>query len=166
MRIDLASIPVESGTGYPEPFRARVAGRSRQRVGEAAGLKNFGVNLTTLEPGSQSALRHWHSAQDEFVYVVQGELVLITDEGEQVLASGDMAGFAAGEANGHHLVNRSAAPAIYLEVGDSPLERLRHRTRPDHVMYPDEDLVFRLTANEQRQFEHRDGRAYPSVLAD
>lgn len=158
MRIDLTSIPVESSTGYPGPFRARVAGRSRQRVGEAAGLENFGVNLTTLEPGSQSALRHWHSAQDEFVYVVQGELVLITDEGEQVLAPGDMAGFAAGKANGHHLVNRSAAPATYLEVGD--------RTCPDHVVYPDQDLVFRLTVDGRRQFEHRDGRAYPSAPAD
>ncbi len=152
MRIDLASIPVESGTGYPEQFRARVAGRSRQRIGDAAGLKNFGVNLTTLAPGSQSALRHWHSAQDEFVYIVQGELVLITNEGEQALASGDMAGFAAGKANGHHLVNRSAAPAMYLEVGD--------RTSPEQVMYPDQDLVFRLTADGQRRFERRDGTVY------
>ncbi len=152
MRIDLASIPVESSTSYPEQFRARVAGRSRQRVGEAAGLKNFGVNLTTLAPGSQSALRHWHSAQDEFIYIVQGELVLITDEGEQVLASGDMAGFAAGKANGHHLVNRSAAPATYLEVGD--------RTSPEQVTYPDQDLAFRLTADGQRRFEHRDGTVY------
>ncbi len=152
MRIDLLSIPIENGTSYPALFRDRVAGRSRQRVGKAAGLKNFGVNLTTLEPGSQSALRHWHSAQDEFIYVVKGELVLITDEGEQVLKPGDMAGFAAGKANGHHLVNRSAAPAVYLEVGD--------RTQPDQATYPDEDLVFTLTAEGERRFEHKDGGAY------
>lgn len=152
MQIDLSSIPIENGTSYPAPFRDRVAGRSRQRVGRAAGLKNFGVNLTTLKPGSQSALRHWHSAQDEFIYVVRGELVLITDEGEQVLKPGDMAGFAAGQANGHHLVNRSAVPAVYLEVGD--------RTQPDQATYPDEDLIFALTAEGERRFEHRDGRAY------
>ena len=152
MQIDLASVPAENGTSYPAPFRPLVAGRSRQRVGKAAGLKNFGVNLTTLEPGSQSALRHWHSAQDEFIYVVKGELVLITDEGEQVLQPGDMAGFAAGKANGHHLVNRSAVPAVYLEVGD--------RTQPDQATYPDEDLVFKLAAEGKRRFEHRDGGAY------
>ncbi len=152
MRIDLSSIPIESGTSYPAPFSASVAGRARQRVGKAAGLKNFGVNLTTLEPGSQSALRHWHSAQDEFIYVVEGELALITDEGEQVLKPGDMAGFAMGQANGHHLVNRSAMSAVYLEVGD--------RTQPDQAIYPDEDLIFKLTAEGERQFVHRDGRAY------
>ncbi|MEN8445885.1 MAG: cupin domain-containing protein, partial [Cyanobacteria bacterium J06555_13] len=127
MKIDLSSVPVEHGTTYPAEFRAAVAGRSRQRVGNAAGLKNFGVNLTTLAPGSQSALRHWHAAQDEFIYVVSGELVLITDDGEQLLYPGDMAGFVAGEANGHHLVNRSDAPAVYLEVGD--------RTTPDRAEY-------------------------------
>ena len=84
MKIDLNAIPVETGTTYPAEFCEAVEGRSRQRVGNAAGLKNFGVNLTTLAPGSQSALRHWHSAQDEFVYMVKGELVLITDEGEQI----------------------------------------------------------------------------------
>jgi uncharacterized cupin superfamily protein len=151
MRIDLSAVPVETGTTYPEPFRAAVAGRSRQRVGNAAGLKNFGVNLTTLAPGSQSALRHWHTAQDEFIYVISGELVLITDEGEQTLAPGDMAGFAAGQANGHHLVNRSAAVATYLEIGD--------RTTPDRAEYPDVDLVA-VPAAVGHRFEHKDGRAY------
>jgi uncharacterized cupin superfamily protein len=151
MRIDLSAVSVETGTTYPEPFRSAVAGRSRQRVGSAAGLKNFGVNLTTLAPGSQSALRHWHSAQDEFIYVISGELVLITDEGEQLLAPGDMAGFAAGQANGHHLVNRSAELATYLEVGD--------RTTPDRAEYPDVDLVA-VPAVEGHRFEHKDGRAY------
>jgi uncharacterized cupin superfamily protein len=151
MRIDLSAVPVESGTTYPEPFRAAVAGRSRQRVGNAAGLKNFGVNLTALAPGAQSALRHWHSAQDEFIYVISGELILITDEGEQTLTPGEMAGFAAGRANGHHLVNRSTEVATYLEVGD--------RTTPDRAEYPDEDLVA-VPAPKGHRFEHKDGRKY------
>ena len=127
-------------------------GRSRQRVGEAAKLKNFGVNLTTLAPGAQSALRHYHSAQDEFVYVTAGELTLITDEGEQILGAGEMAGFAAGVANGHHLVNRTSQPATYLEIGD--------RTTPDRADYPDEDLVCAPTENGSRQFEHKNGKPY------
>ncbi|MEL6490503.1 MAG: cupin domain-containing protein [Cyanobacteria bacterium J06621_3] len=151
MKIDLNAIPVETGTTYPAEFRSAVAGRSRQRVGNAARLQNFGVNLTTLAPGSQSALRHWHSAQDEFVYVVQGELILVTDDGEQVLQPGDMAGFAAGVANGHHLVNRSAAPAMYLEIGD--------RTTPDQAEYPDHDLICTPTPT-GRAFIHKDGSPY------
>ena len=152
MKIDLSQIPIESGTTYPNEFKARVAGRRRQRVGDVAGLKNFGVNLTTLEPGSQSALRHWHSAQDEFVYILQGEVVMVTNEGEQTLRSGDMAGFAAGVKNGHHLINRSDAPVLYLEVGD--------RSAPDQVEYPDDNLFFALTENGQRRFARTDGRAY------
>ncbi len=152
MKIDLSSVPVESGTNYPDEFKATVAGRRRQRVGNAAGLKNFGVNLTTLEPGSQSALRHWHSNQDEFIYILQGEVVMVTDEGEQMLRPGDMAGFAAGVENGHHLINRSDAPAVYLEVGD--------RSAPDRAEYPDDNLFFALTENGQRRFARSDGRAY------
>ena len=152
MRIDLSKIPVETGTNYPSAFRSAVAGRSRQRVGNAAGLKNFGVNLTTLAPGAQSALRHWHSAQDEFVYILQGEAVLVTDAGEQTLGAGEMAGFAAGVENGHHLINRSAAPVAYLEIGD--------RTAPDQAEYPDQDLRCVPTPNGQRQFVHKDGSAY------
>lgn len=152
MKIDLSSVPVETGTNYPEAFRAAVEGRSRQRVGNAAGLKKFGINLTTLQPGAQSALRHWHAAQDEFVYVVAGELILITDEGEQTLQAGEMAGFAAGRANGHHLVNRAETEAVYLEIGD--------RTRPDTAQYPDEDLVHELAANGTGQFCHKNGDRY------
>lgn len=152
MRIELSQVPVEVGTTYPDEFKAAVTGRSRQRVGNAAGLKNFGVNLTTLQPGTQSALRHWHSAQDEFVYVVEGELVLVTNEGEQILQTGDMAGFAAGKANGHHLINRSQAAAVYLEIGD--------RTQPDTAQYPDKDLVHHLSTEGSSQFSHRDGRSY------
>lgn len=152
MKIDLDTVPVQTGTNYPAPFRAAVNGRSRQRVGEAAGLKNFGVNLTTLAPGAQSALRHYHSAQDEFVYVTAGKLTLITNEGEQTLVAGEMAGFAAGVANGHHLVNRTREPATYLEIGD--------RTTPDRGEYPDEDLVCVPTENGSRQFEHKNGEPY------
>lgn len=152
MQIDLSLVPVETGSNYPEAFQSAVVGRSRQRVGKAAGLQNFGVNLTTLAPGSQSALRHWHSAQDEFIYVVAGELVLITDEGEQTLIPGGMAGFVAGRANGHHLVNRSDAIATYLEIGDKSI--------PDRADYPDEDLVCVPTSDGSRRFEHRDGSAY------
>lgn len=151
MRVDLNLVPVETGTTYPAQFSSMVAGRSRQRVGRAIGLKNFGVNLTTLAPGSQSALRHWHEMQDEFVYVVEGELILITDEGEQVLKPGDMAGFAAGVPNGHHLINRSARPATYLEMGD--------RTTPEQAHYPDHDLLCNVSAT-GHQYLHRDGRPY------
>ncbi|MFK8186636.1 MAG: cupin domain-containing protein [Phormidesmis sp.] len=152
MHIDLSKVPVETGTTYPEAFKAAVEGRSRQRVGKAAGLTHFGVNLTTLQPGAQSALRHWHTAQDEFVYVVQGELVLVTNEGEQTLQAGEMAGFAAGKANGHQLVNRSQSVAMYLEIGD--------RTQPDTAQYPDADLIHHLSEKGESQFVHQDGRRY------
>ncbi|MGB3767335.1 MAG: cupin domain-containing protein [Phormidesmis sp.] len=155
MKIDPDAVSVQTGTNYPEPFRSAVEGRSRKKIGEAAGLKNFGVNLTTLEPGAQSALRHWHSAQDEFVYVVQGELTLITNEGEQRLMAGEMAGFAAGVANGHHLVNRSGQIAVYLEVGD--------RATPDRADYPDEDLVCVPTVEGARRFEHKNGQPYSTL---
>ena len=133
--IDPATIEPKSGSNYPDEFKPRVAGRAKQRIGDALGLKNFGVNLTTIKPGSASALRHWHAKQDEFVYVVSGELVLVTDAGEQLLTVGMCAGFPAGTADGHHLVNRSARDAVYLEVGD--------RTPGDSATYPDDDIVAR-----------------------
>ena len=135
---------------YPAEFRALVAGRIRQVLGDPLGLKNLGVNLTTLEPGSWSSIRHWHTRQDEFIFVVKGELTLVSDEGEQVLTSGMAAGFPAGSKNGHHLVNRSSEPATYLEVGD--------RTAGDEAFYPDADLEFRS----RRVFVHRDGTPYAS----
>jgi uncharacterized cupin superfamily protein len=131
-------------TGYPQPFRARVAGRTKAKLGDPFGLTNFGVNITRLEPGASSALRHWHTRQDEFVYMLEGELVLITDAGEQVLTPGMCAGFPAGEANGHHLVNRTDTTAVYLEVGD--------RMDGDEAFYPDEDLRYT-----DGTFLHRDG---------
>ncbi|MEM8808291.1 MAG: cupin domain-containing protein [Cyanobacteria bacterium P01_G01_bin.38] len=151
MIISPDELPERIGTNYPAPFRAAVAGRSRKRLGDAAGFKNFGVNLTTLAPGAQSALRHWHMLQDEFVYIVQGELVLVTDQGEHVMTPGMMAGFPAGEANGHHLINRSKQLAVYLEIGD--------RTPGDRVDYPDVDLMAQWT-EDGWAMTHKDGKPY------
>jgi uncharacterized cupin superfamily protein len=131
-KIDIEHVESESATGYPQPFRAAVAGRWRKRLGNAAGLDQFGVNLTRLKPGSQSSQRHWHEAEDEFIYVLEGELVLLEDDGETVLRSGDAAGFKAGVRNGHCLVNRSLQDAVYLEIGS--------RAQCECVDYPDIDL--------------------------
>ena len=152
MIIDLSTIPISAGTGYPEPFRAAGAGRSRQRLGNAAGLTNFGVNLTTLAPGAQSALRHWHSRQDEFIYVISGELTLVTDTGETLLVPGMMAGFPAGVTDGHHLINQSGAIATYLEIGD--------RTPNDRADYPDDDLLAQPKTEGGYCFTHRSGQPY------
>src|SRR5271169_1527698 len=116
-KIDIAKLPVYDGSDYPEPFRKVVAGRSRKRLGVAAGLDQFGVNLTTLKPGAASALRHWHEKEDERVYLLEGEMVLIEEDGETVLKPGDAAGFKANVRNGHHLVNKSSSDAVYLEIG-------------------------------------------------
>jgi uncharacterized cupin superfamily protein len=127
-----AEVPGRSSTGYPPEFAARVAGRTKQALGDAFGLTNFGVNRTTLAPGSQSALRHRHLVQDEFVYVLTGELVLIADAGETLLSAGMCAGFPHG-GGAHHLINRSASDAVYLEIGD--------RLPGDSAIYPDDDLA-------------------------
>jgi uncharacterized cupin superfamily protein len=132
-KIDIAKLPVDTGTGYPPPHDKVVAGRSRKRLGNAAGLNQFGVNLTTLAPGSASALRHWHEREDEFVYVLEGEVALIEDAGETLLKAGDAAGFKANTRNGHHLVNRSDRAAVYLEVGT--------RSKHERAEYPDVDLI-------------------------
>ena len=118
MLINPENIPEKITSNYPEEFKASVAGRSKKRLGDAAGLQNFGVNLTKLAPGSCSALRHWHTRQDEFIYILSGEIILVTDEGEQILTPGTAAGFPAGVADGHHLINRSNSEAVYLELGD------------------------------------------------
>ncbi|WP_247876224.1 cupin domain-containing protein [Azospirillum brasilense] len=145
--LDPAAVGAKLGaTDYPEPFRAAVAGRLRKRLGNPLGITNFGVNLTRLEPGAASALRHWHTRQDEFVYVLDGELTLVTDAGETVLRPGMCAGFPAGRPDGHQLVNRSDEPATYLEVGD--------RTAGDEAHYPDEDLRYDSATD---LFTHRDG---------
>lgn len=116
-RIDIDAIEWKGGTGYPEPFRALVEGRVRKRLGDAGGLTQFGVNLTRLGPGSASAHRHWHENEDEFVFILDGEVTLIEDDGETILRAGDAATFKAGVANGHHLVNRSGRDVTYLEIG-------------------------------------------------
>lgn len=146
-----AQLPAVSGSGYPEPFKSRVATRRKQRLGDAFGLKNFGVNLTTIPPGAASALRHWHSHEDEFIYVVSGELTLLTNDGEQRLTPGMCAGFPAGRADGHCLVNRTDRDAVYLEVGD--------RKPDDAVTYPDDDIAGRATP-QGRRFTKKDGTPY------
>ncbi|MFZ5789879.1 MAG: cupin domain-containing protein [Pseudomonadota bacterium] len=149
--LDPAMVAPDTGTSYPAPFRALVAGRARRRLGNALGLKNFGVNLTKLPPGCASSQRHWHTRQDEFVYVLEGEVVLVTDAGEQVLTAGMAAGFPAGKPDGHHLVNRSGRDALVLEVGD--------RTPGDEGNYPDIDMMWRIVDGEER-YLHKDGTPY------
>ncbi|MEH6437636.1 cupin domain-containing protein [Massilia sp. DD77] len=146
-RLDLSSIPVVSGTGYPAPFAQAVDGRTRQALGDAGGLSQFGVNLVELQPGAASSQRHWHSHEDEFVMMVSGELVLITDEGETLMRAGDCAAFPAGKPNGHHLVNRGWGPGVFLVVGS--------RVKEDVATYPDIDLRCEGDA-----FQHRDGTPY------
>jgi uncharacterized cupin superfamily protein len=151
-KIDIANVKVESSTGYPEPYRAAVAGRLRQRLGNMVGLDQFGVNLTRLQPGAQSAQRHWHTAEDEFVYVLEGTLVLCENDGETVLNAGDAAGFKAGVPNGHCLVNRSSRDAIYLEIGT--------RAMHEQAEYPDIDL--RVRKDEKGvSYTHKSGEPYP-----
>jgi len=151
--IDPVTIAEIEKTAYPPPFNERVRGRRRRRLGDAAGLTQFGVNLTTLLPGAQSALRHWHTLEDEFVYVLAGELVLVTDAGEQVLQAGQCAGFAAGKRDGHHLINRGAGPAQYLEIGS--------RFGADLAGYPDDDVALMHTIDGEQTI-HKDGRPYSS----
>ena len=149
--LDPASVDERRGSGYPEPFRSRVADRIKRRLGDACGLTKFGVNLVTLPPGVPSALRHWHTLEDEFVYVLEGELVLVTDAGEQRLVAGMCAGFPAGRRDAHHLVNRGDRPARYLEVGN--------RIEGDNAFYPDDDLMWGM--NEDGEYPaHKDGRPY------
>lgn len=133
-KIDLSAAPAGKGTRYPEEFAGPCKGRAWIRLGDAAGLTQFGVNLVTLPPGVWSSQRHWHSHEDEFVYVVSGELVLVTDAGDEVLRAGDAAGFKAGERDGHHLQNRSDADATVLVIGS--------RHDDDEGEYPDIDLRF------------------------
>ena len=149
-RLDLSSIPVVSGTGYPEPFAEAVDGRTKQALGDAGGLTQFGVNLVELQPGAASSQRHWHSHEDEFVMMVSGELVLVTDEGETLMRAGDCAAFPAGKPNGHHLVNRSWGPGVFLVVGS--------RVKNDIATYPDIDLRFEGATN---SYLHKDGTPYP-----
>ena len=147
-----AEVPPRSKPSiYPEPFASRMAGREKRVLGDVFSLSNFGVNLTRLAPGALSALRHAHSLQDEFVYILQGNPMLITDAGETQLHPGMCAGFKAGTGDGHQLVNRSGEEVVYLEVGD--------RTPGDSASYPDEDLMAEQIAGKW-QFKHKDGTPY------
>lgn len=132
-KIDVAALPFVARGGYPPPYDQQVAGRERKQLGDQAGLTQFGVNLVRLPPGVASSLRHWHENQDEFVFVIEGELTLIENDGETVLRAGDAAGFKAGVADGHRLVNRSSGEAAYLEVGT--------RTPHERAHFPDDDLL-------------------------
>lgn len=150
--LDPATLPPRTGSGYPEPFRSRVLPREKRALGDALGLTRIGVNLTTLPPGKESAMRHYHTHEDELVFVLEGEVVLRTDEGEQVLTAGMCAGFPAGATNGHQLVNRSDRPARYLEVSN--------RDPADSAEYPDVDLAYRKAPDGRPVFTRKDGTAY------
>lgn len=160
-KIDVDAAPTRFGTSFPPPYDVQCLGRRRYRLGEAAGLKQFGVNLLRLPAGQWSSQRHWHESDDELIYVLEGEVTLVTDAGEEVLRAGDCAGFKAGERDGHHLQNRSQREAVVIEVGGrsgGPAE------------YPDIDLVSApdasgrfLTPNPASDtiYFHRDGTPYP-----
>ena len=148
-KIDIAAVPERKGSGYPSPFDAPCADRIRQRLGDAAGLADFGVNLMRLPPGGWSSQRHWHSDEDEFVHVLEGEVVLIEDGGETVLRAGDCAAFPKDSGNGHHMINRSGAMAVYLEVGS--------RSPDDVVTCSDVDI---MSPSTDGRFLHKDGTPY------
>ena len=149
-RIDLHAVPVVTGSRYPSPFGVPCTARVRQRLGDAAQLTDFGVNLMRLPPGAWSSQRHWHSAEDEFVFVLEGEVVLVTDAGEEILEAGHCAGFKAGDLDGHHLQNRSQRVALVLEIGS-------RKAADDEVDYPDIDLRF---LKGRGGFAHKDGAPY------
>jgi len=137
---------------YPEPFASRMGGREKRPLGDLFGLTNFGVNLTRVPPGAISALRHAHSRQDEFIYILEGQPTLVTDADETLLQPGMCAGFKAGTGDGHHLVNRTQSDVTYLEIGD--------RSTGDKVSYPDDDLQLVSGADGKRQVLHKDGSPY------
>ncbi len=150
--LDPSTLEPRSTSGYPEPFRSRVLPREKRPLGEALGLTKIGLNLTTLMPGKESSMRHWHTREDELVFVLEGEVVLRTDEGEQVLTAGTCAGFPAGTRNGHQLVNRSARPARYLEISN--------RDPEDCAEYADVDLAYRKGPGETAIYLRKDGTRY------
>ena len=145
--LDPASLAPRTGSGYPEPYRSRVLPREKRALGDALGLTRVGVNLTTLMPGRESSMRHWHTHEDELVYVLEGEVTLVTDAGEQTLVAGHCAGFAAGSRDGHQFVNRGERPAVYLEISN--------RDPADQAQYPDVDLLY-----SGGSFTRRDGTPF------
>ena len=148
-KLDLSAVPVRQGSGYPAPFDLPCATRMRQRLGDAGGIRDFGINLMHLPAGSWSSQRHWHSHEDELVFILEGELILVEDEGETLLRAGDCAAFPKGTGNGHHMINRSGATAIYLEVGS--------RHPEDVTTWSDADGK---SSNADGRFVHKDGRPY------
>lgn len=147
-KLDLEAIEATNRTGYPPPFDAPMAKRHYRRIGAAAGLEDFGVSHVTLEPGGISSQRHWHEGEDELVVMLEGEAVLVEDQGETVLRPGDMAAFPKGVANGHHLVNRSDVPCVFVAVG---------RVAVTDCHYPDVDMHLDAKTG---TFTHKDGAAY------
>jgi uncharacterized cupin superfamily protein len=150
-RIDPKTLPEVVGTLYPAPFDEPCRARARRRLGDAAGLTQFGVNLLRVPPGAWSSQRHWHTGEDEFIYVVSGELVLVTDAGEEILRPGDAAGFKANDPDGHHLQNRSGADAVILEIGT--------RVAGSGARYSDIDMIVQPGIG----YTHRDGAPYPKA---
>jgi uncharacterized cupin superfamily protein len=148
-KIDVAAVPARKGSGYPPPFDAPSAARTRQRLGDAGRLRDFSVNLMRLPPGGWSSHRHWHSDEDEFVYLLEGEVTLIEDGGKTVLRAGDCAAFPKGTGNGHPMVNKSSAIAVYLEVGS--------RNPRDLTTCSDIDM---MSANADGRFVHKNGTPY------
>jgi uncharacterized cupin superfamily protein len=149
-RIDVATLPIVTGTLYPPPFDEPCRARQRTRLADAAGLTQYGVNLVRLKPGAWSSQRHWHIAQDEFIYILTGEVTLVTNAGAELLRAGDCAGFKAGDEDGHHLQNRSNADVTFLEMGT--------RLPGDGAYYSDIDMTIPAGSKE---YCHRDGRPYP-----
>ena len=149
-KIDIATAPKRQGSGYPLPFRLKSPNRIKQALGDAGGLTDFGVNLVQLPPGEWSSQRHWHSNEDEFVYVLQGTLTLVTDAGETQLHAGDCAAFPKNSCDAHHIINKGSDTAVYLEVGT--------RTDSDVCSYPDADLHFDPANG---WYTHKDGTLYP-----
>ena len=150
-KIDTARLPTRKSSTYPDTFKPVCEGREKTALGNAADLSQFGVNLTRLKPGAASSLRHWHEKEDEFVYMLAGELVLIEDAGETIMRPGDCAGFKANVANGHHLVNRTQRDALYLEIGT--------RAPSERAHYPDVDLKFERDETSARIL-HKSGEPY------
>jgi len=153
-RIDVGTIAPVIGTLYPSPFDQPCRTRQRRKLGDAACLAQFGVNLLILPPGAWSSQRHWHTESDEFVYVLSGEVTLVTDGGEEVLHAGDAAGFKAGDINGHCLQNRSQTVARVLEIGT--------RTPNDAAYYPDIDMIA-PSGGKPARYTHRDGSPYENI---
>ena len=149
-KIELSAVPAQTGSNYPVPFDHSCNGQSSQRLARYSGLTQFGVNLTLIEPGAWSSQRHWHSHEDEFVWVLEGELTLVTNAGEEALLAGDCAAFRRGDPDGHHLVNKSGRPAKVLEIGSSDAQ--------DRCVYPDIDLIAERGV---AGYSHRDGTPYP-----